>query len=421
MKLHGLLLFVMNLNGKKLFLIGFIIILLVGIPLTIYFLQKQQETRSRAQASTTLKFSPDSDQTAPIQKQVGDAVALDVMVDPGTNLVSFAKLEIQYDSDKLATASSNAFTPNTIAFPTVLEGPVYTDGKIEITLSVGSDPTKAIQALTKAGTVNFTALADTPAGQPTLVSYGISTQVLSIGSTDQASENVLSSSQPAAVVIGASTITPTGPTGSIPTGTLTPTLVVTATLAPTTAVTSTPTLTPTTTPGITDTPTPTGTGSATINQAPVCNNLAVDRATTGTQPFSITFTVSGSDSDGTISKVNFNFGDGGISGDITTTGGIGGNSVNVATSHTYNNAGEYTASAVITDNNGDASSSDTCQQTIIVQTEDGGTVDAGTPTVTPTEGPSPTMAATGSLTTSLGIGAIALFFVIAGGLLFFAL
>jgi hypothetical protein len=398
----------MRLNGKKLFLIGFIIVLLIGIPVTVYFLQKQQETKSRAQKSTNLTFAPDSTQTAPIQKNIGDSIPLDIMVNPGSNLVSFVKLEIQYDPDKLATASANAFTQNLVTFPAQLQGPIYSPGKIEVNLGVGSDPTKAVQNLAKAGTITFTALANTADGQPTLVTYGTTTQVLSIGSTDQASENVLSSTSPATIAIGGAAISPTEP---IPSVTQTPTPVVSVT--PTTAVTNTPT--PTLTMTITPTLQPSPTGTSSANQAPICNTLAVDRATTGVAPFSITFTANGSDSDGTISKVNFNFGDGAISGDITTSGGIGTNSVNVTTSHTYNNAGTYTASAVLTDNIGDVSGATSCQQTIIAQ---GGT-SVGTPAASMT--PTATLAPTGSVGTVMGIGATVLFLIVSGGLLFFIL
>ncbi len=404
----------MRLNGKKLFLIGFIIILLVGIPATIYFLQKQQETRSRAQKSTNLTFAPESTASSPIQKKIGDSIPLDIMVNTGSNLVSFVKLEITYDQDKLATASADAFVPNTSVFPTILEGPIYTPGKIAVTLSVGPDPTKAIQNIAKAGTITFTALANTPDGQPTLVTYGVTTQVLSIGSTDQASENVLSSTTPATIAIA----------GSAPSGSPIP--IPTAILSPTPSVAEIPTIedTPTQIPTLTDTPsvtlTPSPSGSSSASQAPVCNTLAVDRATTGTAPFSITFTASGTDADGTVSKVNFNFGDGGVSGDVTTSGGIGTNSVNVATSHTYNNAGTYTASAVLTDDAGGISTAaTTCEQTIIVQAGTGGGTTTTTNTATPT--PTPTLAATGSVGTAIGIGAVLSILVIGGGLIFFIL
>src|SRR5258708_5826121 len=223
----------MKLNGKKLFLIGFVVVLLVGIPLTIYVVQQHTVTQNHAQASTNLTFQPSSSSSSPISKNVGDSIPLQISVDPGKNLVSFVKLEIQYDPTILATASANAFQANTTAFPSVLEGPIYSPGKIAVTLSVGPDPTKAIQAKVTAATINFTALKATPPGTPTLISYTSNTQVLSIGSSDQASENVLSSATPATITIGGSS--------PIPSGTPTPTTAVSGspTVAPTTAQTVT--------------------------------------------------------------------------------------------------------------------------------------------------------------------------------------
>src|SRR3954471_10323760 len=133
----------MRFSGKKIFLGGFIAVLLVGIPLTVYLLQQQQEVRSHAEKSTNVSFSPDSSQTTPLQKNVGDVIPLDITINPGKNLVSFVKLEIQYDPEKLATDSANAFQANNVVFPSILEGPVYSAGKISVTLSVGPDPTKA--------------------------------------------------------------------------------------------------------------------------------------------------------------------------------------------------------------------------------------------------------------------------------------
>lgn len=405
----------MNFNGKKLFLIGFIVVLLVGIPATVFLLQQQQETRSRAEKSTNLTFTPESSDTAPIQKKVGEAIALDVNVDPGQNLVSFVKLQIQYDPAKLATASANAFQANTVAFPSVLEGPIYSSGKIEVTLSVGPDPTKAIQEAVKAATITFTALSDTPPGTPTLVTYGITTQVLSIGSNDQASENVLANAAPATIEIGAGAIT--GTPADIPTGSPTPTVEV-----PTTAPTATGTPAPTTeTPSATPTPTGTGGGGGDgdLGEVPVCNSLTLDRESSGNAPFSITFTANGADSDDTVSKATFNFGDGQVS-DVTAGGGIGTNSVNVQISHTYNNAGTYQASAVLTDAASNVSDSGACQQTITVTASGSATLAPATPTVA-NGTPTPTMVPTGPLGLTIGLGAAALFLMIAGGLIFFAL
>src|ERR1700722_1265820 len=167
----------MKLSGRKLFVIGLVVILLAGIPLTVFYLQQQTPpTSTHAQQSTDLAFSPTSSSSAPIQSTVGAAIPLNITVDPGKNLVSFVKLEIQYDPSILATASANAFSANTTAFPSVLEGPIYSPGKIDVTLSVGPDPTKAIQQEVTAATVTFTALKNTPAGTPTIVTYTSNTQ-----------------------------------------------------------------------------------------------------------------------------------------------------------------------------------------------------------------------------------------------------
>ena len=381
-------------GGRKIFLFGFIAVLLIGIPVTIYLVQRQQETRTRAEKSTTVSFTPDSSATAPIQKSVGDSIPLDIMVDPGQNLVSFVKLEIQYDPEKLATASADAFVQNSTVFPSVLEGPIYTPGKIAVTLSVGPDPTKSIQAKAKAATVTFKAINNTPPGTPTLVSYGAVTQVLSIGSNDQASENVLSSATPATIEIGGAVVTPSV---TIPPGTPTPTIAVTPTDIP-------------------STPTPTGIPTTpSTNQVPVCSSLAVDREAVGNAPLSLTFTANGTDADGTITKATFNFGDGQVS-DVTEAGGIGTATVNVANSHTYNNAGTFTAQAILTDNGSGVSDSASCKQTVTVTA-------TGSAEVTPAPAvPTPTIASPGAASSmAIGIGALILTFIIGGGFLFFFL
>jgi hypothetical protein len=413
----------MRFSGKKIFLGGFIAVLLVGIPLTVYLLQQQQEVRSHAEKSTNISFAPDSSQTTPLQKNVGDQIPLDITINPGKNLVSFVKLEIQYDPDKLATDSANPFQANSVVFPSVLEGPIYSPGKISVTLSVGPDPTKAIQTTVKAGTLTLKAIANTPAGTPTVVTYGAATQVLSLGSNDQASENVLSSPIPAYINIGGSTPYPSGdiptavPSGGEPTPTYaavptTPLDQPTVTPVPTDVV-------PSLTPEASVTPTASGSGkNGGPNVAPVCNNLTLDRSATGDAPYSITFGANGSDSDGTISKVTFNFGDGQVS-DVTQAGGIGTATVtNAQVSHTYNNPGTYQASAVFTDSGDAVSAADNCTQTITINTPGSS---GGSSVVVSSQSAVPTVPPTGSTEVAIGIGFVSLLLVIGGSLLFFIL
>lgn len=373
------------LSGKKIILLGIIVVLLATIPLTIYLIQKQQETRAGAVASTTLSFSPTSSQASPIQKAVGDTFDLDIMMDPGSNQVSFIELALTYNKDKLMV-TGNELVPNANVLSTIA-GPVSTPGNISITLSIGADPTKVIQTITKIATISFKALATTET-TATQVQFGGTTQVLSRAPTDQYNENVLSTTSPAYIAIAAGTTTPT------PTATSSP--------APTTG-----------------------------NQLPICDNLNVDRTTSGTAPFSIAFTANGRDSDGTISKVSFNFGDGPVQ-DVTQAGGIGTNSVSVQIAHTYRNPGTFQASAIFTDNNNAVSTaSSSCGQTITVTGGAGGPAPTSQVTVVPQPSSTPTATLTPTvipLVTPTGpghqviaVGIAGVILTILGGFLFLAL
>jgi hypothetical protein len=208
-------------NRKRLLLGLLAILAVIGIPAGVFLSQQQQETRSRASASTTLYFNPATTSSAPLQKTVGQPVSFDVMVSPGNNRPSFVKLEINYDATKLQPTSS-PFVVNTVAFPTIQEGPILQSGKIFISVNVGNDPSKSISQITKVGTVNFTSTAIT-APNTTIVSLGANSQILSTASGDQATENVLSSTTPAYVMIAnIPTATPT-PTPIPPTATPSPT------------------------------------------------------------------------------------------------------------------------------------------------------------------------------------------------------
>lgn len=383
----------MHFNAKKFFLIGFVLLLLVGIPVSVYFVQQQQELRSRAEKATNLSFNPDSSVSGPITKNVGDTIPLDVMIDPGTNLVSFVKLEIQYDPDKLEAASENAFQANNAIFPTILGGPVYTPGKIVVSMSVGTDPTKAVQTKVRAATITLRAIANTGPDTPTLVTYSVNTLVTSLGPDDQASENVLAGTNPATIIITESE----GPTPSVPTPTE-----------------PDPTDPPPTT--IPDDPTPTqpapteAVPTVAGNISPVCTALTAD-VTSGAAPLTVNFTANGTDEDDTISKATFNFGDGQVS-DVTSGGGIGTDAVNVPLAHTYTTAGDYQASAILTDSNNAVSDTVNCSQTISVSGNSNGTTAA---TATPTIAPA------GAADVLVGFGAVAAFLMVAGALVFFLL
>lgn len=380
-------------SGKKIFLLGFVAMILVAIPLSVYVAQKQQQTKTQAAASTSLSFNPLKKDVT----KVGEIVSFDIMLDPGAgtppNQVSFAKLIINYDPLYLAT--DGAGLAPTTAFSTVLEEPTYADGSVLVTLSIGSDPLKAIQTKTKIAAISFKTLAITDG---TKIVFATGTQVLSVASEDQASENVLSTTNPATVTV--KEISPTsGPT------------------------------------------------AAPISSKITCTGLGLDRASTGNAPYSLTFTGSATATSGTITKASFNFGDSPIE-DVTQGGEIGTNSVSVQKSHTYNNPGSYTATIIFTGNDGSITSlSDNCTKTITVNTQGAGAI-GGVPSGIPPSGteaaqitpieiiptgtidtieqlsPSPILSPippTGPSNKIVGIGIAGVILSIIGGIIFFVL
>ncbi len=329
---------------KKVILLMFIIVILVAIPLTVYVVQKQQELRSKAAAATVLAFDPPSttaNSSAPL--------VFKITVDPkGVNQLSFLKLSINYDPAFLQTAPAGSVcsNPQTSLCPDkgnsnlqTVEGPTLGGNNISISMSI----TAATAKISSPIAVAYVAFAPLKTGS-TKISFANDSQAFSVVSTDQPSENVLAvdsttgtiSSLPAAIEIASTVLltpTPTGQPGAA-------------------------------TPGVTNPP-------------PVCDSLNVDRTATGNAPFSLNFTANGRDTNGTISKVSFNFGDGPMQ-DVTSGGNIGSNSVTVQTFHTYHNAGTFTASAILTDNNGATNSPTSCTQTVTVKTAAGAVV-TGTP------------------------------------------
>lgn len=403
-----------SLSRKKLLAIGFLLILLIAIPITIFFIKQQQQTKSKAAAATTLEFEPTSSASAPISMEKNKQVILDVFVNPGTggNLINNIQMEIDYDPAKLATigATPNSFVEDATAIH-VLEGPVYSPGKITVTLSTGADPTQVITLRTKIGTLTLTTI-DGTGTEPTVVSFNPNAVISSSASGEQAAENVFNGGVNAFIAIAGTVTNPSTPS-------VTP--LISASITPSTAPIANPSATPSSTITVSPTvslsaptATPSSSGSSSTNIAPVCSTLEVDRSTTGTAPYVLTFTARGTDSDGTVSKITFSYGDGQVE-NVTAAGGIGTNTVASSISHTYQNAGTYSASAVLTDNNGGVSSG-TCGQTITVNVAVAGTSSSGSTTTTDASLP-----ATGPGDSILSIGAIVGILSVIGGMLFFIL
>ena len=209
---------IFNNVGKKKIILGIALFaLLITIPLTLSVISTQENVNSHA-ASTgaTLSFSPTSSTTAPIQSSVGQAIDLDLYVDPGTTQVTFVKYQVTFDPTKVQLVSANPVTLNTPPFTNV-EGPVMNSGTLAQSVSIGSDPTNIITQKTKIATLHFTAVGNTN-GATTTIQFGTITQVLSGGPNEQANQNVFASQTPAIIAIsGTGSITQTPTAAPIPT------------------------------------------------------------------------------------------------------------------------------------------------------------------------------------------------------------
>lgn len=371
----------MKLLTNKYFIFGNLALILLAIPLTMLFISRQQDLRSKAAPATTLTFSPATITT----DQCTDTTTNLVITPSSGNAISNVTAFLKYDSTKFDIE----ITPNADAF-TVLNAPVYSNGVASFTLTTGASIDKLITAATNVATIKIKPLSSTGTTTAKIEVDALKTKILSGAGTDGFTENVFSAagSTPAQVTISAATCP-----GASPTPTATPS----ATPSPTIIATITP--------------------SASANRAPTCTSLTASPSSSGSAPFAVTLNGSGNDSDGLISKATFNFGDGTVQ-DVTTGMDLG--TVNPQLSHTYSSGGSFSSSVVFTDNTGSLSNS--CSQLITVVASSGSATITPTSAISsaPTSTPTPTIAETGGLLPTLGIisGVI---LAIVGGLFLLAL
>ncbi len=363
-------------SGKRLILLGFIAVLLIAIPLTVYLAQQQQKIRSSAEALTVLSITSLTKTFA-----VGDNVPLRISINTGANAVTRLKMTINYDNSKLSTSAGglqiNKYkAPDETEMPIITQGPIYNEGIIEVEINTGALAINAIPTQFEIATLTFKAISPTDVSTTTVSFDRSQSYAMSASGESQAGEDVLKNVIPVSI-----TITGEGPS-STPTITLTPT--------------------PTTQP--------------VANTLPVCTGLSVSGVSSDSAaPIALTLTGAGNDSDGLINKATFNYGDGSVQV-LTETGGLGSGTVNIQTTHTYTTGGNLTASLVLTDNNGAQSDSTSCVQTFTIV----GPAATNAPTPT-TYVPQPTLAQTGPGQTVLFVGGIGAVLSVIGLFLLFAL
>lgn len=330
---------------KRLILLGFLITLLIGIPLALFVLQNQ--TQPTTGAAPVTKFSFDG----PTSVNLNQTFDVKIVVDPTggatPNQISFVKFAFTFDNTKLDKVGSNPVSIDTNTY-TVLEQPQIncTSGTCTVTatISVGQNNAAIIKTKTPVAIVHLTAIANTDAGPTQLLFLSGQNQALSVASSDQPAQNVFTGSIPLSITIGASGIAGSG----------------------------TPTATPTTSvgtpgnPGTTGTTGgPGGTGTTGTGNLSVSCTSFTPSVVSGNPPLAVTFTTVGQSTTDSITRIDLNYGDG-VADTVASGSGIGTGNVNNQMTHTYGSAGSFTATAKLTTAGGATSDPSTCTATISV-------------------------------------------------------
>lgn len=214
---------------KKLFLYFSIAIILLGIPISVFLVSRNQDLRKRAAPATTLFLSP-----AVITKNIGETFSLDVKIDTAENQVGVIQLKLEYDPTKLEAVD---ITNGALA-PTIrVSGKIDEAGVASITVGAKS----TAEPITESGTIAVVTLkAIAATTEPITVKFSAPPETYA-NALSEGENNVLIGMTPATVTIQnlGSSLTPTL------TPTATPLVTPTATPIATLSGTLTPTLTPT--------------------------------------------------------------------------------------------------------------------------------------------------------------------------------
>lgn len=228
---------------KKILLLVGSVLLLLTVPISVYFIGQRQEVRKKAAPATTLSLLPSS-----VTKKVGEKISLEVSIDTGENQVVVAEVHLVYDPLKLEAQTIT----NGSAFPNILASGVVDRGTASITVGA-TDQSHPVKGTGTVAVVTFLTLDVTDA--PVSVKFASNTFV---GGLHETTVNVLVGTSPASVTIAANPD---------------------ATPSITPSPTSTPLDLSLATPSATLTPTPTGTASAEVSPSAIAILAPVSKET----------------------------------------------------------------------------------------------------------------------------------------------
>lgn len=184
-----------------------LLIQLIALPLLLIITREPQSSQGKAAPSTTISYSPDTTINSPLNLQKDEYFSPAVLVEPGPNLITEAKIEIFYDPAKVELVKSAPITINSDVFSKTAANPVFSRGKIELTIAV-DNPAKGITERVKAVTLYFKALENAPRSY---IYFGKNTKLFGVADPNL---NILQESLP--LIISISTPSAEPQSGSYP-------------------------------------------------------------------------------------------------------------------------------------------------------------------------------------------------------------
>ncbi|GDX62308.1 hypothetical protein LBMAG33_6180 [Candidatus Levyibacteriota bacterium] len=296
-------------SAKKFILVGFIFILLIAIPASVYFLQKPQETQTEAAAETKLSFELKNPNES---IKIGDNFDLDIKISPAGNKVSYAKIVITYDTAYLTAKELDIINDSTLGLALVGRDDLATSGfaSIEIIVQGG----KTINEIQKVARLTLKPIQSTGNSTTTVKINNIGTIIK--GDLDSINTNALNAvGSEIKIKIDPASITPT----SIPTSVFTP---------------------------------------------PSCFSLTTDRTPNGVSPFDITIGAVANKGTNNIVKATLYFGDTKYTDFESGTLGNDPYTARITTTHKYDNPGNFNISVIFTDSSGAKSNASDCTKII---------------------------------------------------------
>lgn len=178
-----------------------LLIQLIALPLLLILTREPQNSQGKAAPSTSIALTPETTLNNPQNLQKDEYFSTDIVIEPGANLITQAKIEIIYDSSKIELVKTLPISINSEVFPKTVIRPVFSSGKIELTLTT-DNPAKPITEKVKVATLYFKAL---DSANRSYIYFGDKTQLLGVGT---ASGNVLQGTNPEIITISTASAQP---------------------------------------------------------------------------------------------------------------------------------------------------------------------------------------------------------------------